>query len=117
MENSFILKFYEYYLGSAHHAHSAGNWYGPYTISSVGKVIEGIHKVTITVNEPVNTGCAINDSTKTMKNASDNYVHVDGMLSVSLAAQAQKKKVMVYFPNSICYQSGLDLWGIKVLTD
>ena len=104
---------------TSYHAHSAGNWYGPYTISSVGKVIESIHKVVITVNEPVNTGCAINDSTKTMKNASNNHIHVDGMLSVALAAQAQKKKVMVYFPNSTCHNSnrGLDLWGIKVLTD
>lgn len=104
---------------TSYHAHSAGNWYGPYTISSVGKILEGSHRVVITVNEPVNTGCAINDSTKTMKNASNEYDNVSGMLSVALAAQAQKKKVMVYFPNSICYNSnrGLDLRGIKVLTD
>ncbi|WP_435248876.1 hypothetical protein ACMAZD_05755 [Vibrio sp. nBUS_14] len=56
---------------TSYHAHSAGNWYGPYTISSVGKVMAGkTHKVVITVNKPVNTGCAINDSTKTMKYAS-----------------------------------------------
>jgi len=104
---------------ASYNAQAAGNWYGPYTINSVGKVIEGIHKVVITVDEPVNTGCAINDSTKTMKNASNNYTHVDGMLSVALAAHAQKKKVMVYFPNTTCYGSnrGLDLWGIKVTND
>lgn len=102
---------------TSYNAYSANEWHGPYTINSVGKVIESIHKVVITVDEPVRTGCAANENTKTMKNSSNNYVHVDGMLSVALAAQAQNKKVMVYLSGTCHKTNGQNLWGIKILSN
>lgn len=90
-------------------------WYGPYTIKSVSRHIQGPHRVSILFNEPIDTTCELNNSIRRVTNVSDNAVLVDAVYSGALAAQAQNKPVRILLTGACSATHGLNLWGIEVI--
>ncbi|MGL0950705.1 hypothetical protein [Vibrio vulnificus] len=92
-------------------------WYGPYTIKSVSRQIQHVHRVSIQFNEVIETTCELNNTTKRVTNVSDNYYVVDAIFSGALAAQAQNKQVRVLLTGGCHATHGLNLWGIEVINE
>ncbi|MEH0093490.1 hypothetical protein V6235_10795 [Vibrio metschnikovii] len=92
-------------------------WYGPYTIKSVARYIQGnkVHRVSILFNEPIDTTCELNNSTRRATNVSTENILVDAVYSGALAAQAQNKPVRILLTGACSATHGLDLYGIDVV--
>ncbi|MBW3695091.1 hypothetical protein EK599_05270 [Vibrio sp. T187] len=99
------------------HAPKGYSWSGPYTVKSVTRNIDGIHRVAIEFNEDLDTTCNLNNTMGWATNTGNNYTLVDSMLSLALAAQAQNKKVNIMLGGSCHSTFGLNLWGITILSD
>lgn len=91
-------------------------WYGPYTIKSVARYVQGkTQRVSILFNEPIDTTCELNNSTRRATNFSADNILVDAVYSGALAAQAQNKPVRILLAGACSATHGLDLHGIDVV--
>ncbi|MCG7496540.1 hypothetical protein MHO82_06675 [Vibrio sp. Of7-15] len=94
-------------------------WYGPYTISKVARYWDGGHRITVHVNEKMQTPCEVtNTEGKVSYNVSVNTnIHSDWLFSASATAQSQNKKVMLLLDRTCAPNYGLNLHGVEILSE
>lgn len=94
-------------------------WYGPYTINKIARYWDGGHRLTLHVNEKMQTSC---EKTNTEQMATywvggNTNVHSDWLFSVSATAESQNKKVMLLLDRTCHATYGLNLHGVEILSE
>ncbi|WP_263078643.1 hypothetical protein [Endozoicomonas sp. Mp262] len=99
---------------------AANSWEGPFTIKKVSAFMEdGMHIVSVTTNDVINSSCTIADKKKVAGYWSTalSFQHTQG-LSVLLSAQAQNKPVMLYVDLKRCENKfATPFYGVEVASE